>query len=335
MNSVTVTAPGKAVLSGEYAVLRGAPAISVAIDCRAMARIVTTDQEFHSISTPGHAAGQWRFTANDAGEINWLDELPDQGLRLVEEAWRVCAPAAGRRFDITLDTADFFDPGSGQKLGLGGSAAAMTALIAALAGSRSQRGDVFALAREAHKALQGGLGSGVDIATSFYGGVIEFRTDSKSAPLRHSWPPGLYYRFLWSGASANTQARIRKSGSGSDKNWSSLSRAAETAASAWAGQGAREILRVFERYTNTLRQFSIDHDLGIFDAGHDELLDIATTFGVVYKPCGAGGGDIGIVLAADEGAVAEFCNAADKSGFTSLDIATDPAGVRTDVGDRH
>jgi phosphomevalonate kinase len=337
VNSVTVTVPGKAVLSGEYAVLRKAPAIAVAINCRALARIVRTEQEFHSVSTPGHAAGQRRFTANDAGEIDWLDELPNQGLRLIEEAWRVCVPAAGERLAVTLDTRDFFAPESGQKLGLGGSAAAMTALIGALACFASQPADVFELARKAHKALQGGLGSGVDIATSFYGGVIEFRTNSKSAPLQHPWPAGLAYRFLWSGTSADTRSRIVKIGSESDSrtDWSSLSSAAEAAASAWAGNDVKDILHVFEHYTNTLRQFSIDHDLGIFDAGHDELRKIAATFGVVYKPCGAGGGDIGIALAADENAVNGFCKTAETFGFASLDISPDPAGISTDVGDMH
>ena len=31
----SASAPGKAVLSGEYAVLQGAPAIAMAVDCRA------------------------------------------------------------------------------------------------------------------------------------------------------------------------------------------------------------------------------------------------------------------------------------------------------------
>ncbi len=337
MTSVSVSVPGKAVLSGEYAVLRTAPALSAAIDCRAVARIETTNNGFHSVSTPGHAPGQWRFTANDAGEIEWLDALPKQGLELIEAAWSACVPAVDDYLDVTVDTTAFFAPRSGQKFGLGGSAAAMTALIGALLDLDSRRERVFALARAAHKTLQGGLGSGVDIATSFYGGVIEFRSGSASAPLRHPWPAKLACRLLWSGKPADTKARIRNLSTrcDGDKSWSLLSDAAEAAALAWKGHEVQEILRVFDRYTDTLRQFGIDHDLGIFDAGHDALRNIATNFAAVYKPCGAGGGDIGIVLAADENAINEFCDAAETLGFVSLDASVDPVGIRFLSGGGH
>lgn len=329
MKPLSVSAPGKAVISGEYAVLRKAPAISVALDRRAVVRTAKSDDEYHHVATPGHADGRWRFTANDAGEIHWLDELPEAGLRLVEEAWRVCTPRGGGHLSIAIDTVEFFAPDSGQKLGLGGSAAAMTALVGALAEPATVPGDVGILAGRAHKALQNGFGSGVDIATSCLGGVIEFRRDSGYAPLQHPWPHGLRYRFLWSGRAADTTSRIRQLDSFNDtgKSWASLSAAAEAAATAWKRNNVTEILEVFHRYTNTLQQFSIDHDLGIFDAGHSDVMNLATQFGVVYKPCGAGGGDIGIVLADDEKAIDRFCDAAEAPGFSALDVSLDAQGI--------
>ena len=48
---------------------------------------------------------------------------------------------------------------------------------------------------------------------------------------------------------------------------------------------------------------------------------------IVYKPCGAGGGDIGIVLAASEQAINEFCEGARQQDFRTLDIALESDGI--------
>lgn len=338
MTSIWASAPGKAVLSGEYAVLLGAPAISVAVNRRAVVQLKETEKDFHSIATPGFADGTWRFMANDVGEIDWLDELPGQGLRLVEEAWRATRPRQLGGLSISIDTGDFFATESGGKLGLGSSAAAMTALVGALCQLHPGQDNSGMLAGRAHTALQRGLGSGVDIATSLHGGVIEFRTGTHDAPRRHPWPEGLGYRFLWSGKPADTMSKISKldSARGDEGSMRSLLIAADEVASEWAGGEVAGILNVFRRYADTLRQFSIDHDLGIFDAGHDELTDLAASFDVVYKPCGAGGGDIGVVLASDSHdsrAINRFCEKAETNGFQQLAVLLDPDGVRVSVGD--
>ena len=337
MTSISASAPGKVVLSGEYAVLREAPAISTAVDCRAVVRLATSRNDFHDITTPGHAEGTWRFTSNDAGEIDWLDDPPALGLALVEEAWLATVPREHGGLSLTLDTSDFFASEPDAKLGLGSSAAAMTALIAALCRQGPGPDDIGVLAGKAHTALQHGLGSGVDITTSVHGGVIEFRTSRPNTPLRRPWPVGLGYRFLWSGKPANTMKKLSKleSSGGGRESWQSLLDAAEGAALAWAGGDVSEILDAFRCYTDTLRKFSIDHDLGIFDAGHAELTDVAASFGVVYKPCGAGGGDIGIVMASDNAAISRFCEQAGKNGYQHLAVSLDPNGVRISVGDDH
>ncbi|MBT6210275.1 MAG: hypothetical protein HOI35_09675, partial [Woeseia sp.] len=59
MKQLTVTVPGKAVISGEYAVLVGAPAIAVALDRRAVVTVETVTADYHVVSTPGFATGSW------------------------------------------------------------------------------------------------------------------------------------------------------------------------------------------------------------------------------------------------------------------------------------
>ena len=339
MTPIRVTAPGKAILSGEYAVLRGAPAIATAVDRRSVVEVVATGHDHHCVSTPGYATGSWRFTADESGRIDWLDEPPAGGLGLFEAGWRAALPVSPVGLSVTVDTSDFFAAGSAEKIGLGGSAAAMTALVAALTRLQPGAFDVCALAHEAHLALQQGLGSGVDIATSYYGGVIEYRRRANDKPVRRAWPDGLEFRFLWSGTPANTVAKI----AGLDiadadaGYWTTLSSAAEHAAAAWAIGDVSQVIDAYGQYTDALRQFSIDRSLGIFDAGHNELCEQAKSVGLVYKPCGAGGGDIGIVLAGehDDGnrRLDSFCDQAAAAGYQLLTLHSDPNGVEFHGGD--
>jgi len=81
-----------------------------------------------------------------------------------------------------------------------------------------------------------------------------------------------------------------------------------------------------------LREFENDHALGIYDAGHAELTTLAAHSGVIYKPCGAGGGDTGVVLADDPAAVGAFLETAEGMGYTRLDVGIDPVGVRVEAG---
>jgi len=76
-----------------------------------------------------------------------------------------------------------------------------------------------------------------------------------------------------------------------------------------------------------LREFGVDHQLGIFDAGHGELVDAARGTPVVCKPCGAGGGDVAVVLATDREALAAFMLRAAASGFRALAAALDTRGA--------
>jgi phosphomevalonate kinase len=92
---------------------------------------------------------------------------------------------------------------------------------------------------------------------------------------------------------------------------------------------ARSLLSEYRSYNESLFQFSIDHDLGIFDAGHEELWRAADAANLMYKPCGAGGGDIGIVLGLDEVALTAFLDNLPRQ-YTILDCKLSADGVRID-----
>ena len=81
-------------------------------------------------------------------------------------------------------------------------------------------------------------------------------------------------------------------------------------------------------FTGVLRQFSDAYDLDVFGGGHAALVELARAQGLVYKPCGAGGGDVGVVLGDDTGRVARFVEQAAEAGFAALDVRL---GGKTDV----
>ncbi|MBT8087711.1 MAG: hypothetical protein KJO46_06720 [Gammaproteobacteria bacterium] len=321
MTVLVASAPGKAVLSGEYAVLDGAPAVCMALNRRARVSVREYDGDWHRVSAPGYTSLEGRFLA-DGAAIDWLQGEADY--RLVDSVWWALGgestlPSGDAHLSIELDTRAFSDAGTGSKIGIGSSAAMTTALAAVLC----QSVDVEAQALKAHRAFQHGAGSGIDIATSVRGGLVVCRNEGTAAL---AWPSGLSYRLIWSGvASSTTDKLLRLEQAKSRASRAALKKAAAAMADAW--QSAQTVMAAYPRYIDALRQFSVDHGLGVFDAGHDRLVDAASSAGLVYKPCGAGGGDIGILLGPGEEPLDEFIVGQSMGSRQVLDCGLDPRGV--------
>jgi phosphomevalonate kinase len=321
---VTASAPGKLVLSGEYAVLDGAPAVAVAVNRRARVRIETSQAACHTVVSPGYLDTQGRFEAAGDG-IAWLSGRQDYAL--VEHVWSALGFQAPTTLALQLDSRAFVDAASGIKLGIGSSAALAVALAAALAEVGDARMDLFRVVLDGHRRLQGGLGSGIDVACSLLGGLIEYSLHE--APGRSlGWPDGLLMAVFWVGASASTADRIGRLGQVVGKpSRPALAMASERMAAVWESGSATDILDEYRDYVRALRLFSDDHGLGVFDAGHAELAAGAEAAGLVYKPCGAGGGDTGVCLATDADALAGFVAGEAAGRALCPDILLDPAGV--------
>jgi phosphomevalonate kinase len=307
---VVASAPGKVVLSGEYAVLDGAPAICMAVDRRARVTLAAADGAVTQVRAPGFTDKTGRFESVN-GNLRWLNG--QAVFRIVGSVWRAANALPGGARSIELDTSEFNDKDRRRKIGIGSSAALTVALCAAVKGS-TEAASIMAVAQRAHRDLQRGAGSGVDIACSLTGGLIEYRMEGASVtPL--NWPDGLSYRLIWTGVPASTAGKLAKLNAGISKpSRVRLVSASEDMASAWHGG---------------LRQFSVDHDLGIFDAGHDELWRAANAAHLTYKPCGAGGGDVGILMGTDEAAVNAFASAL-AAKFSVLECKLTLAGVTTE-----
>jgi phosphomevalonate kinase len=201
------TAPGKLILTGEYAVLDGAPALVMAIDRRVVARR----------GTPHERSPYLEAVAA---------ELDRRGSRE--------AAAAART--IIVDSSALYDRDT--KLGLGSSAAVTVAatalalahgderertLVAAVSHSdaeRRWRDDhrdawhevVYDIARTAHATAQGARGargSGADVSAAVHGGLRLFNIGSPvHGGAARQWPPSLALLPFFTGHAADTATLV-------------------------------------------------------------------------------------------------------------------------------
>ena len=314
-----VTAPGKVVLFGEYAVLAGAPAAVMAVNAHASVNIAASEDDQWRFSSKGFVSAPSKSNGND---------LPSNaGAGFTTAVLTHWGYGSLRKLDqgalaIHTDTAAFFH--QDKKLGLGSSAAACTATYFALAKLLGREPDLME-AIEIHRTWQGGKGSGIDVASCWSGGVIRFQNATAEAA---RWPSELSWQLVWSGASAATTDHItrfddwRKGGDVEPLNQlSELSQQLCTAPN----------LGRLAAYQQALMDLDNSADLKIFSSEHQELVKIARSIGLVYKPCGAGGGDIGIAFADHTqrpSILEDFRAAATAAGFYCPTLEMAQHGVR-------
>ncbi len=319
------SAPGKLMLCGEYAVLYGAPAVATSVGPRANVVVSRSDSGSDQVQAPGLLAGRRRFTRDPHGAIRWEDAEADPALRLFQNLLET-TPTSERYgsercpLEFSLDTRSFWS--GSRKLGLGSSAAlsvALQALLQRLSGSTET-------AHAAHQNFQSGLGSGADLAVCEAGGVQRFqRVDDVAVSQALEWPGGLHMVVVDTGVAQSTAPMIAKL-----RDWLAASRrgdgllrgllsAAESAAAAFT-QSATDFLSETVVFADRLQALDEAAEIGIYAGGHDRLRELALLAGVVYKPSGAGGGDIGIAFSDKPSSIDEFRSACIGNDFDILDL---------------
>lgn len=342
------TAPGKLILTGEYAVLDGGPALVVAVDRRVVAR----------------------RQAGPRGSSEFLLAIVDEITRRLGEAH----PSARAATEIVVDSTAFFS--GNQKLGLGSSAAVTVAATAlALAADHEavpviDREEVLSIASAAHAAAQGPRGtrgSGADIASAVHGGVISFqRTDGMRAALalpqatrlsaagdvlpgagdpratasvyRLAWPSTVTLIPFFTGTSADTGALVAEVQAARERD-----RTAVEAALAAIEQASRAACQACAMRVPDIAGNALISALSLAASATDRL---ATAAGLALVPTcvsaarkalgrlhgtakttGAGGGDIGIaVIPATEDAT-EATRYLIEAGCQPLRLTVDRTGV--------
>ncbi len=216
----------------------------------------------------------------------------------------------------------------GRKLGIGSSAALCVAAygaVARLLGIPAR----FLTALDIHHRFQGGSGSGIDVAASWHGGTLRFQrcAGTRQPVTVHPWPlpDGLQPQFVFAGESASTTRHVARFQHWRDGGGHDELDALSAASAALFEPG--DPLKLLASYVEALDALDRAAGLGIFSTAHRRLQHLALDAGVVYKPCGAGGGDVGAAFAPDGTAAARFARLAADNGFLPLALETAPHGI--------
>lgn len=325
--TVRSSAPGKILICGEYGVLSGEPAL-----------VMTVKQRVQVTLT---AASNWQLYS-DGGEpepppeTDFLrhSQRPQHPVTLA--LWAVartlgCIPEP---LTIHIDSRQLQQQGT--KLGLGSSAAVSVALTAAVAQHVGLEMPSLGTCFRVHDLLQGTSGSGFDVAAAWHGGWFGFRRQGNEAVVEALPAPPAPLCFVWTGQAARTSGFVTgyRQWERRDPNSADVIRrlghAASMALRATREQNTSAFVDALADASGQLERLAQAASLPIFAGGHDLLLDLGRRHGVAYKPCGAGGGDLGLAAGMDPGRLAAFVEAAGSAGYSMISMECDPDGIRVD-----
>lgn len=180
MMGVVASAPAKIILFGEHFVVHGEPAIVLAIDRRAYAKVERrSDKSLHLRSTDLNLEasiknGNFTVTQGDLKEAKMKFEPVLMAVRKVLERH-------GTNTGLDVEITSTVPVAAGL-----GSSAAVVAAVTHAAGTllevKMTKEDIFKIAYEAEKIVHG-TPSGVDPAISTFGGTLLFQMDTGFKPL--------------------------------------------------------------------------------------------------------------------------------------------------------
>jgi phosphomevalonate kinase len=324
---VRASAPGKLVVLGEYAVLTGAQALVMAVDRRCEVEIA-----------PYAGPRSQLETRAPASQITEFEPGQRSGLDLVDTVrFGLCDPAAEQPLRAVLDSTAFFAH-DGNKLGLGSSAAVLTAWAGALQAYDKKDVSELTLARliDLHRALQGGRGSGIDVAAALHGGLSTFQLDydhqARIGSVR--LPNSVGFAGIFAGKSATTSDFV-----GRFNEWrqtepqqaeqllSELASVSAAGCAALAAADAEAFLAAVAEYGRLLDALGNALRCDVLTPEHRQIAALAERFAVTYKTSGAGGGDIGIAFTSDADALAALRIAVAEEGFLWVDLSVAAQGL--------
>jgi phosphomevalonate kinase len=333
---IVARAPGKLFVLGEYAVLDGCPAVVAAID-----RGVEVTLELGAPGTKvrmNSAVGSVEFSAAAPG----IETGP---LRFACAAFcsAVSAfPQVAQRDAVITIGSQLEERHT--KIGLGSSAAVTAGAVAAVFGAAGQdftaglcRDRLFSVALEAHRRVQGKLGSGADVAASVYGGLVLFRPREGTpqvTPLR--LPSHARLLAAWTGEPASTPdlvQRYQSAHNGDAAKHAAFVQATRACIDDFVAGLARGAVSLSAVLANgrLLEQLAGDLNLPLLTPRLRQLVSVALAEGAAAKISGAGGGDCGIVLTRDEETARRVRAAWEAAGLYPLDVGISEQGVDVSV----
>ena len=309
---VATSAPGKLMISGEYAVLDGAVAVVAAVSARVTARWVEQAER----KLPAEAAATRKLAEDALGAI---------------------------ASELQIEAGDLRK--AGQKLGLGSSAAASAAVAGALLASHGHdlrspevRRRALELALAGHKAIAP-EGSGADVAAAALGGFVRFRLENGklAEAVNVHFPRTLESAVVWTGKEARTSEFVRavRAFEGRDARGFALLRddlrdQAARFAEALAREETSEIIAATRAYGLGMSQLGRSAGVPIVTPELAQIARLADEHGGAAKPSGAGGGDVAIAFFPGRSERESFEAACTQAGLDRLSLELGADGVRAE-----
>jgi phosphomevalonate kinase len=344
---IRVSAPGKLVILGEYAVLKGAPALAMAVGQRARVtlrwiegpRSVLESSLWPGRTIPFHPDALRAFEA--------VDPETGRALSLVQHLFSWFRKNHGpllqdrQAIRLELDTGDFYSQSG--KLGLGSSAALTVALFAALYRSRDASdldcaaGEIWPWLWRMYREQPDQRGSGVDIAAACFGHWIRFQKGlANELPFLQAFSREAPCPLLivWTGHSTSTGGMLERF-----FQWESrepacfqgmidtLTRISEAGVAAFRGGETKGLRHAVDDYAEALVQLGEASGLEILSGEHARLLAMARALGISYKPSGAGGGDVGFAMAESWETLAPFRHQVESMGYHIVESNQETQGL--------
>ena len=224
---------------------------------------------------------------------------------------------------LSLDTSSFYQ--NSLKLGIGSSASILVAVATLFQPFKKSRWNQNNLIK-IHNTVQQSNGSGLDVAAALHGGVIKYqKQETSSLPFNLE----IHMSFVFTHSSSSTGPMLQRFSRAMDK-------LDKNTVDIWVNIAGR----VAENYENTqkflehlhdLNQFVRDFDrltgIGIYSTAHQDVDQLASKHNVLYKPSGAGGGDIGIAFSDDPAAITQFEHEVSQHNLSTIPLSVATHGA--------
>jgi phosphomevalonate kinase len=295
IKKIHTKAPGKFFMLGEFSVLKGGSALVCSVDrfSRVSIEELPDGAEGSILLKYKNAIKKIRFSSFiSAGKDFPLIRLINENLSTIDSP-----------LSIEIDSQDLYYQES--KLGLGSSASSIVALMEAIDRYLDRTSTTREKIRKGiqyHNLFQAANGSGADIATSYLGGWIEYSKKELAKPIDRPNVDKFNFSIISTLEPVSTPSSIHYFNNWleGDKVRSRMLLQEMQEVSTYGISAAKEsncllFSESISHYGSLLRELQDQSGIQIYNAKHNKIAEVALSYGLSYKPCGAGG-DLGFVF---------------------------------------